>query len=436
MSKQLKFIVFILIAFGVSCSLSKGFRTSAVPTKEKHYVIIGCSAAGFSAAKELVKLGQGGRVTCISEEKSNPYNKTQFHAYIAKKGRRSSRVELAKGTPTDIEFMLGTKVIAINSSDKTVHFADERILQYDKLLIATGARSQIPAHLSTLVPSSRIRFYNTKEDLDALLTAADTNPSLHIAIIGAGIRSLELSDGLKQRNKQIKVSILNRSAQFFGELGDTRSDEFISKRLKTAGVNFIAPASISDISEHGHQVSIKYEHGELLADWVVFAMGTVPNSELAKTAHVELYDDGSIKVDSELRTSNSDIFAAGDVVGFKNPLGEGWVRSAKWRSSKQQGQIAAANMVGQHRMYKHEPAAFVTSFFGVKALLSGVVRSQPLSTSVIKSEEKRYVRYVLENGRLKAFISVWDKDQKRPNVFLLRRKLVEQSPVSPDELLR
>lgn len=425
---------FLLIAFGVSCSLSKGFRKTR-PT-EMRYVIVGCSAAGYYAAKELVKLGQGTRVTCISEENSNPYNKTQFHAYVAKKGQRSSRVELMKGNPTDIEFMLGAKVIAINSADKTVHFADHKILGYDKLLIATGARPQLPAHLAGHLASPRIRFYNTKEDLEAILAAVDKNPSSSVAIVGAGIRSLELSDGLKRRHKQIAISILNRSPQFFGEHGDTRSDEFITKRLKNAGVNFIAPASISNIKEHEQQVSLIYENGELQADLVVFVMGTTPNSEIAKTAQLELYGDGSIKVDGELKTSNNDIYAAGDVAGFKNPLGEGWVRSAKWRSSKQQGQIAAANMVGQHRAYKHEPAAFVTSFFGMKALFSGEVRSKPLDASVIKSEEKRYFRYVLENERLKSFITIWDKNQKRPNMFLLRRKLVEQSPVTPAELLR
>lgn len=434
MNKKLKIAFFLLIFFGVSCSLYQGFNQRSVSTG-RHYVVIGCSAAGFYAAKELVKLNKNVRVSCISEENSNPYNKTQFHSLVAKKGQRSSRVELGTGNLSGIEFILGAKVVAIDSINKTVSFVDNQTINYDKLLIATGARPQVPAHLSSLVPTTNIIFYNTKNDVEAILNAVDKNPSLHVLIVGAGIRALELSDGLKRRHKEIKISILNRSAQFLGNHGDARSDEFIGKRLRDAGVNFIAPASVSAIAKHEDKFTVSYENGELKADLVVFTIGTVSNSEFAKS-HLELYEDGSIKVDNELKTSNNDIYAAGDVAGFKDPLGEGWVRSAKWRSSKLQGQIAAANMLGQHRSYKHEPAAFITSFFGVKAIVSGNVRSKSLNSSLVKVENKRYFRFVLENQRLKSFITVWDKGQKRPNMFLLRRKLLDQSPVNAADLLR
>jgi NAD(P)H-nitrite reductase large subunit len=435
MNKKLKFTAFLLIVFGVGCSLFQGFCKSSA-NANMHYVVIGCSAAGFYAAKELVKLGKNIRVSCISEENSNPYNKTQFHSYVAKKGQRSSRVDLSKGNSPNLEFILGAKVIAIDSANKTISFADNKTISYDKLLIATGARPFVPPHLSALLPTSKIRFYNTKDDVNAILDVVDNNLSAHVVIVGAGIRSLELSDGLKRRNSNIKITILNRSAQFLGEHGDVGSDEFIIKRLKEADINFIAPANIKNVSEHENKLKIGHEGGELLADLMVFALGTVSNSELAKSAQLELYADGSIKVDNQLKTTNKDIYAAGDVAGFKNPLGEGWVRSAKWRSSKQQGQIAAANMLGQHRTYKHEPAAFMSSFFGMKAVVSGNVRSRPLNSSLTKAETKRYLRYVLEDKRLKGFMTIWDKGQKRPNIFLLRRKLNGQGPVSAAELYR
>ncbi len=434
MHKKLKYLSLIAILFCAGCLVYQGINKPNPSDKNQQFVVIGCSAAGFYAAKDLAK--SGAKVICISEENSKPYKKTSFHSYIAKKGQNSSRIDLIKGTTKGIEFLLGAKVVAINSDEKKIIFADSKTLSYDKLLIATGARPQVPPSITQALPTLRIRFYNTREDLNAILSAVDENPRLTIAIIGAGIRSLELADGLKRRHTTLNINILNRSAQFLGVHSDATADEFIAKRIREAGVNFIAPASITSIEEKEKKFTLSYEKGHVEADLIVFAIGTVPNSEIAKSAGLELNQDGSIKVTDAMRTSNPAIYAAGDVAGLKNPQSNDGVRTPKWRTAKEQGQIAAANMLGKNLRYRYEIPAFISSFFGMKTVMSGDVRAKPMNGSAIKAEKNRYSRYVLEEQRLKAFISIWDKGQKRPNIFLLRRKLLDQSPVDPAELLR
>jgi len=433
---------YIFLAVVISLLGCVFYRGTWIRSNDKaDYVVIGCSAAGLAAAKELTKLRPNSKITCITEENSMPYDKTLLQSYISGK-KDGKKISLEKDDKKfkAIVFRLNSRVVEIKKDQKQVVLANNDVINYDKLLVATGAKPNLPEQLTFAASWPEVKFYNTKEDADNFIERATKNDA-KIVVIGAGIRSLELVDAIKRRNASAEVTIANRSARFFGQSGDNNLDVLIMEKLNSRGIKFLAPLdinrlSLERISDGVLNVSIGGANAQTV-NLIVFALGTAPNSQLAKDAHLDLYENGAIKVDDELRTSDPNIFAAGDVVAFSNPVGDGLVSSNKWQASKEQGKIAAQNMAGKNVRYHHEPSAHLTSFFGMKAIIAGDVRSAPLDEhSIIDQDQYHYFHFVFKNDRLAAFAMMWDKKHVRPNIFFLRTKFVKQSLVSPRDFLR
>lgn len=426
----------IILLTGCIFFRSTHINEQAVSVQHPRYVIIGCSAAGFFAATELAKLEPKGIITCISEEAALPYNKTTLHAVVSgKKEAKDSFLRPKNNLTNKINFLQNTKIIAINRNNKTLTFGDKQSIPYDKLLIATGAEPFVPAHLKDTLQLENIVVYNTLDDVELILKHVSERAHARVLIVGAGIRSLELADGLLKRNENIKLTVVNRSDRFLGNSSDDAADGFIKNRLATKGINFLAPLGVLEIKPNNHSYSVRLTNNqEIPADLVVFAMGTKPRSALAHAANIILLENGSIKVDDELRTSDPNIFAAGDVISFQNPFGPDIQMSNKWRAAKTQGRIAAQNMASGHKAYHHEIPAHISSFFGFKVIISGDVRSAPLTSSFIDTNKQHYFRLVLNNERIQAFILLWDQKAHAPNILYVRKKLLHQTPVSREEL--
>lgn len=432
MHRKLIFVCVTLAILAAGCFIYKSVPSSL--SQQTRYVVIGCSAAGFNAARELMKGAPNAHVMCLSEETVAPYDKTALHGLVKGKPKK---LELQSSKSCHaVNVQGGKKVIELDRTNKRLKLADNSIVPYDKLLIATGARPYQPEHIKHACASRGVVFYNTLDDVQYIIERLHAQPTATVLIAGAGIRSLELADGLRSRFPKATITLLNRSARLLGAHGDDNTDRIIAQRLKQSGITFLAPAVVRDVNvtDTGYMVKLEDDRG-LAADLIVFNQGTTPNSALAKAAGLAVFDNDAISVDSELMTSDPNIFAAGDVAGFKNPLGDGVVRSNKWRAAKEQGKIAARNMLGKHVHYRHEPSAFVTSFLGMKGLMSGDVRQAPRAVSRVFGDDARYAHLVVNNDKLKAFVFVWERSQQRPDVLDLRRALINQSPVGDKTFL-
>lgn len=424
-----KHVILIFFVFTLlSCTHIANFKK--VGLSPKHYVIIGCSAAGYHAALELARLDKDARITCISDESSHAYKKPALKSFISKT-KNEEQILLKKSSQSShIKFLLDTKVLSLNRQLKSVTLSNGKVINYDKLLIATGASPYVPMNPELAL------VYNSKKDVDTILALIAQHRNPKVLIVGAGIRSLELAHALKQRYASLKLVILNRSAHFLGNSGDEKIDEFIKKRLNFHNIEFMAPMSIQKITKTSHGLfALLNNQKSIAAHVIIFALGTIPNSDIAQEAGLKLYDNLALKVDAELKTSDSDIYAAGDVTGYKTPLSLRELRSNKWSDAKKQGIIAAQNMSGQHQRYEHKNSVHKSSFFGLKILISGDVRTQSQESSIIMSGEYYYYRFIVHKNRLKAFALLWDSKQKSPPIFQIRKKFIEQSVIKPEDLL-
>ena len=176
----------------------------------------------------------------------------------------------------------------------------ERVLAFDRCLIATGASPAVPP-----IPGLKDTPYWTSTE--ALVS--DTIPE-RLAVIGSSVVALELAQAFARLGS--KVTILARSTLFFRE--DPAIGEAITAAFRAEGIEVLEHTQASQVAHEGGEFVLTTAHGELRADKLLVATGRSPNTRslALDAAGVALNLQGAIVIDVGMRTSTPDIYAAGD----------------------------------------------------------------------------------------------------------------------------
>jgi len=305
-------------------------------------VIVGAGECGGRAALELRRLGHDGPITLIGAEAHLPYERPPLS-----KEAMTGEADPAPRTITtdealavaDIRFVASNPVFAIDRAAKTVHLSDDTTIAYDKLLLATGCT---PRRLVISTPSRRIVYLRTHED--AVAIRARLAPGSRLAVIGGGFIGLEVAASARKRGVDVTVIEAQPRILMRGVPADIAS--VVHAEHVAQGVRILCGVAIASIDPSPADVRITLSDGEVVeADLVLVGIGAVPNSEIAAAAGLEV--ENGIAVDAHLRTSDPDIFAAGDCCSFPiSVYGGRRVRLEAWRSAQEQGVLAARNMLG------------------------------------------------------------------------------------------
>jgi 3-phenylpropionate/trans-cinnamate dioxygenase ferredoxin reductase subunit len=300
-----------------------------------HFVIIGAGECGVRAAFALREADFAGDITILGSERHLPYERPPLSKNdhpVPMLIRRLADYEAAR-----IDLRRGVQVDAIHPTRKQVQFGDN-FLRYDKLLIATGARARTaPAFIGC----------HTLRSLD---DAGDLMPRLaygqRVGIIGAGFIGLELA--ATARRNGADVSVFQVGPQVLARAVPQQVADLIAARHRAEGVHLHLDASVVAADA----TSITLANTERLTFDTVFAgIGAVANVELALKAGLAVVN--GIWVDHCLRTSDPDIFAAGDCCQFS------WrgqqLRLESWRAAQDQGAHTAAAMLGAQTVYDALP---------------------------------------------------------------------------------
>ncbi|RVL81799.1 NAD(P)/FAD-dependent oxidoreductase [Sinorhizobium meliloti] len=298
-----------------------------------HIVIIGAGECGARAAFALREKGFDGEVTLIGAEPHLPYERPPLskdglaEASLPKFVADAARYEEAR-----ITVLIGATARSVDRAQKTVTLSDERSLDYDRLLLATGARPRaFPG-----VPENAERIRMLRTHADALAIRAALTPGARLAVIGGGFIGLELA--ATARRLGAEVVLVEGLPRVLSRGVPEEIAAFVVERHRREGVEIICGAQIAAIEEAGDVVGIE-------ADLIVVGIGAVPNTELAEAAGLAI--ENGIAVDERLCTSDPDIYAAGDCCSFPLPhYGGRRVRLEAWRNAQDQGVLAAANLIG------------------------------------------------------------------------------------------
>ncbi|AWI60519.1 NAD(P)/FAD-dependent oxidoreductase [Sinorhizobium fredii] len=318
-----------------------------------HIIIVGAGECGARAAFALREKGFEGEITLIGAEPHLPYERPP----LSKDGLAGAEppkyvADAARYEEARITVLTSVTVEAIDRRRKAVRLADGRSIDYDRLLLATGARPRSLPGVSE--NAERIRMLRTHAD--ALGIRGALAPGRKLAIVGGGFIGLELA--ATARKLGAEVVLIEGLPRVLCRGVPEEIATVVAERHRQEGVEIICGARIAELEAGDSGARVHFADGAPLhADLIVVGIGAVPNTELAEAAGI-LVENG-IAVDETLRTSDPAIYAAGDCCSFPLSHYDGRrVRLEAWRNAQDQGTLAAANLMGAA-----EPVASVPWFW-------------------------------------------------------------------------
>ena len=309
-------------------------------------VIIGAGMAGHRAVISLRAAGHEGSITLIGDEKWLPYDRPPLSKSTITDEAEPLPVWLMdEGIAASLkcEARNGVAATHIDRAKKTVRLADGSAVAYDKLLMATGARPR----LLPLPGGEHARTLRSFEDAVDLRRAF--KPGQHIILIGGGFIGLELAASAVKRGA--KVTLIEAQPRLLMRGVPQEIARIVHERHAAAGVELLVGTGIASIAPGCVHLS---DGRQITADLVVAGIGAVPDTVLAEAAGLAL--DNGIAVDATLKTSDPDIYAAGDCCSFPHALAGGErIRLEAWRNAQTQGSLAGENMLGANKPYEAVP---------------------------------------------------------------------------------
>lgn len=313
------------------------------------YVVIGSSAAGINAVRELRKIDQDSRIILISKDKSI-YSRCILHHYLG--GERSlDRLCFAEKdfeSVYRIDWMKGRECTAVKPGEKQVVLDGGETVDYDKLLIATGSHTFVPP-VKNLKEAKNVTGFRNIEDMEVLKAAENCR---NIVLMGSGLVGLDCASGFLALG--VPVTLVEMAGWLLSRQLDERAASTYQKAYEAKGVRQYYGVGMSEVVLDGQQnitEAVLTDGTRIPCDFVVVTAGVRSNVEFLEGSGIELSKFGLV-YDETGRTSDPDIYGAGDVSGT-SPI---------WPAAVKEGIVAASNMAGVPRK--------MTDFFASKSTMN------------------------------------------------------------------
>lgn len=303
-------------------------------------VIIGAGECGVAAALALREVGFAGPVTLIGDERHLPYERPPLSKAAMTGEEEPSPKTIASHerlAAAAIALTTSNPAMSIDRQSKRVLLSDGNSLAYERLLLATGAS---PRRLPNAPPG--VAYLRTHDD--ALHIRSRLAPGRRALIIGAGFIGLELAASARRRGAI--VSVIEAQPRILMRGVPEQIASVVAARHAAEGVGISCGSRITSLEEDNSRIRIRTADGQLFeADLCIIGVGSAPSIALAQAAGLEI--DNGIAVDGSLRSSDPEIFAAGDCCSFPLAIYDGVrTRLESWRNAQEQGALAARNMLG------------------------------------------------------------------------------------------
>lgn len=354
------------------------------------YVVIGASAAGVNAIRELRKLDAASEIVLVSKDKEI-YSRCILHHYLGghRTMERLNFVEPDFEKLYNIRWIKGTACTAVKPAEKAIVLENGAEETYDKLLIATGSHTFIPP-IKNLRGAANVVGFRNVEDIDLLKEAAKTHKNF--IVIGGGLIGLDCTSGLLELG--MNVTLVEMAGWLLCKQLDQRAARTYQDAFAAKGVKQIFGIGITEavLGENGEITAMILADGTVIpCDFVVVTAGVRSNVEFLEGSGIETSRFGLI-YDETGKTSDENIYGAGDVSGM-SPI---------WPAAVKEGIVAASNMAGVPRKMTDFFASKSTmNFLGIPSMSLGNVNPEDDSYSVeIRETKTSYKKIVHKNGKI------------------------------------
>ncbi|HUK56925.1 MAG TPA: FAD-dependent oxidoreductase [Nitrospiria bacterium] len=382
------------------------------------YLLIGGGLASREAARQLRESDPDGSITLIGEEPHRPYDRPPLSKEFLR-GEKSRDELFYDPEPYyrdhRIELLPGLSVRRLELSAKTAALSNAETVVFEKALIATGGR---PVRLT--IPGNDlpgVHYLRTLEDSAAI--GAEAVAGRRAVIIGAGFIGMEIAASLTQRG--VGVTVIETQAHIWSRFADATLAGFFQSDCAQKGVAFHTRETVTEIRGRGRASAVATKSGkEFPCDFVCIGIGIVPNVELAREAGLRV--DNGIVVNEYLQSSHPDVYAAGDVANYPDPVFGKRRRVEHWGHAEYGGQLAGKNMAGAGRPY--DLLTYVWSdLFDLRLQFAGDEAEHDRVLLRGRLEDRSFTVLYLKQNVLTAYFAVNGKAKEFP-VFqrLIRQK--------------
>lgn len=387
-------------------------------------VLIGNSATAVGAVEAIREYNQTAQVTIFSEEPHSIYSRPMLSHYLAGEIDRA-RLAYRRAdfyTRHNVQPILNSRVIAIDPEAHMVRTQDGASYPYDKLLISTGGVPIVPPIEG--INTGGVFSFTRLDDVNRILKHIQTRPTRQAVVIGGGMIGMKATDALMKRG--LRVTLVELAPRILNTALDETGSRIMTRLLTDAGVEVCANNTVTAIhSREGYVTDVTLRDGrEIPCDLLVFGIGVRPNASLAQEAGLAV--NRGVVVDMYMRTTDPDIYAAGDVAEAYDLVVDMNRTVAIWPNAYRQGATAGAHMVGVQRADPGGIAMNTVEACSVPAMSIGDGAASAEEYQVLFELNERqpyYKRLVLKDGRLVGAILVGNINRAGIYTGLIRNKI-------------
>jgi 3-phenylpropionate/trans-cinnamate dioxygenase ferredoxin reductase subunit len=392
------------------------------------FVIVGGGMAGAIATQTLREEGFDGKITLLGQEPNAPYERPPLSKdYLQGKADRDTIFVHPAPWYAEhaVELSLNSAVTSLEPASRTVTTAAGERLSYDKLLLATGSK---PRRLD--VPGADLDgVYYLRNVEDSERIKIEFARAKRVVIIGAGWIGLETAAAARAAGLDVTL-LLSGDLPLQHVLGPEVAPIF-DELHRSHGVDLrYRTTAVGLTGRHGAVTGVMLSDGTRIdTDMIIAGIGVAPRTELAAAAGLKI--DNGIVVDEHLRTSDPDVFAAGDIAQTYSPRLGRHIRVEHWANARRQGAVAAKAMLGQDAV-DVRPSYFFTDQYDLSMEYTGDIGPAGYDRVIFRryADSNQMIVFWLYEQRLQAGmnINIWDVADD------IERLIQSARPINADDL--
>ncbi len=399
---------------------------------QKKIAILGAGQAGAYAASEIRKYDKESEVTIFGEENYLPYERPPLSkdSIIGKKNFEELSFFPRSFYETENINIKYQAVENVNFDKKILITNDNQNHKYDSLLIATGSKNR------------KLNYEKANQDInDSILYLRNIQDSKKIkkiietknkfAIIGGGFIGLEIASSISQLGKTAHV--IEMGPQVMGRVIPLQIASIVSKYHENRGNVIYVNSNILSIEKIDHEYQLELSNNKkILVDFIIAGIGSSADVDLFENTSLKL--DNGIITDEFCKTSEKDVFAAGDVSNFYHPFYNSRMRLETYQHAQNHGIVAARNMLGHNIPYNKIPWMW-SDQFDLNIQLIGICNNFDQEVQRGNSLEEGIIYFYLKNKKIMGACGIGIAGKVGRDIKLAGKISENEAEITKEELI-